>query len=189
MILSVEQTMISYGLLFILILIFSFVGWIIKTSNGFKKSLIKIDEALSGIDVALTKRYDLLTQLVDVVSSYTKYEKDTLMKVVELRNNSTIEEKSELNKEINESFNKISVVMESYPELKSIETVKVLQKAIIESEEHLQAARRMYNANVSYYNESIMVFPSNIIANNQGLKEKEFFKAEETKKETVNVKI
>ena len=56
-------------------------------------------------------------------------------------------------------------------------------------EEHLQAARRIYNSNVSTYNQLIVTFPTNTIAKKKGMTKKDFFKAEETKKENAKIKL
>ena len=57
----------------------------ISTLNKIKRLFIKVNESLSGIDIALTKRYDVLTKLVEVVKGYAKHEKEVLIKVIELR--------------------------------------------------------------------------------------------------------
>ena len=84
---------------------------------------------------------------------------------------------------------KINALAESYPELKSNENYNTLQLTIVDVEEHLQAARRLYNSNVSNYNQMIKVFPNSIIAGSKGCKEKEFFVAEEAKKEDVKIDL
>ena len=87
------------------------------------------------------------------------------------------------------NLDKINVVVENYPELKSSENYKMLQQSIVEVEEHLQAARRMYNSNVSIFNQMIVTFPTSIISNSKGMTKKEFFEAEETKKKDVKINL
>ena len=84
---------LSLILIIVVIFIITLLGWFISVSNKLNRALVKIDEASSGIDVALTKRYDVLSKLIDVVKAYTKHEKDTLFEVVKLRNDMTINEK------------------------------------------------------------------------------------------------
>ena len=86
-------------------------------------------------------------------------------------------------------FEKINVLAEAYPELKSSENYNTLQLTIVDVEEHLQAARRLYNSNISSYNQMIKVFPNNIIANSKGCKEMEFFVADEEKREDVKIDL
>ena len=61
------------------------IVWVIATVNNFKRLEIKIDEALSGIEVALEKRYDMLTKLMDTAKGYMAHENDIFTKVVNLR--------------------------------------------------------------------------------------------------------
>jgi len=173
----------------VLIIAVILVGYVISISNGLNRALIKIDEASSDIDVSLTKRYDVLTKMIDVVKGYAKYEQETLFKTIELRKNMTMQEKSEANKAMGENIAKINALAENYPDLKASENYKTLQKAIADVEEHLQASRRLYNANVSSYNQRIVTFPSSIIANSRGLTKKEFFAAEENKREDVKIDL
>ena len=70
------------------------VIWFVATKNKLNQTLVKIDEANSGIDVALTKRYDVLTKMIDSVKVYAKHEKETLFEVINLRKGMSIEEKN-----------------------------------------------------------------------------------------------
>ena len=163
--------------------------WFVATSNALNKAVVKIDEANSGIDVALTKRYDVLTKMLDITKGYAKHEKETLFETIKLRKDMSMAEKSEANNKMSEAFGKINVLAEAYPELKSSENFKTLQLSVSDVEEHLQAARRLYNANISYYNQMIVSFPTSIIAGMKGLTKKEFFVADEVKKEDVKMEF
>ena len=61
----------------VVIIIISIIAWWISTANWFRRAAVKIDEANSGIDVALTKRFDLLTKLLATVKCYAKHETET----------------------------------------------------------------------------------------------------------------
>ena len=177
------------ALVIVLIIIAVVVISIIVMSNNLNKALVKIDEADSGIDVALTKRYDVLTKMIETVKGYAKHEKEVLFDVVKIRKGMTIEEKNEANKQMDETLSKINVLAENYPDLKASENFKTLQDSINDVEEHLQAARRLYNANISSYNQMIVTFPISIIAGTKGLSKREFFVAEEHKKQDVEIKF
>ena len=178
-----------YVLIAIVVVIFIIVVWYISVSNKIVRASIKVDESFSGIDVALAKRYDVLTKMVDVVKGYTKHEKEILLKVVELRNNMSMQEKKDANAVMDENFNKINAVVENYPDLKASENFKILQQSVVDVEEHLQAARRLYNSNVSLYNQMIITFPNNIVAKNKGAIEKDFFEVDDIKREDVKIKL
>ena len=179
--------MIAVGIIVAILIIV--IIYVISVSNSLNKSLVKIDEASSGIDVALTKRYDVLTKMIDAVKGYSKHEQETLFKTVELRKNMTIQEKNTVNEAMNENLSKIYALAESYPELKSSENYKVLQQSIVDVEEHLQASRRLYNANVSSFNQKIVTFPVSIIATSKCLAKKDFFIADEKKREDVKINL
>ena len=172
--------------------VFILLIWIIASYNGLQGAKIKVNEAESGIDVALTKRFDVLTKLVEVVKGYAKHEKETLEKVIALRNSvhlgkASIGEKQEIVRQTDELLRSINVIVEQYPDLKASENFKQLQLAIADVEEHLQAARRVYNNNVSHYNHKVHLFPSNIVASMFRFQPREFFIADEYKRGDVEI--
>ncbi len=163
-------------------------GWIISTTNAFRKMLIKIDESESSIDVALTKRFDLLSKMFSAAKGYMKHEQETLTKVVAMRqpgHGASIEEKQAFANEVTKGLQALNIVVEQYPDLKASQNVLKLQDATMEVEENLQASRRVYNSNVSYYNQKVVVFPSNVIANWKKFEKRAFFEAESVKREDV----
>lgn len=176
-------------LIVIAVIALVFIVWYISTSNKLNRMVVKVDESFSGIDVALAKRYDVLTKMMAVVKSYAKHEKETLFEVIKLRQNMSVQEKSEANKMMDENFKKINVIAESYPELKSNENYKTLQLSIVDVEEHLQAARRLYNSNVSLYNQQLVSFPTSAIAKMKGMTKKDFFEVDEIKRNDVEINL
>jgi LemA protein len=179
-------------LVILLIIVISFFGWIIKTSNNFKIMKVKIGEADAGIGVALQKRYDTLTKLMQTVKAYAKHEVDTLTKMVELRqglSGASIAEKADYAHKLDSAASQIQVVAESYPELRSSDNYRQFQDAILDSEDHLQAARRLYNNNISAFNQAIVVFPASIIANASHLTPLGFFEIEEAKRGDVTIDL
>ncbi len=177
----------KYVLLAVLILLIAVIIWYIKTNNKIKSTKIKIDESLSGIDVALTKRFDMLTKLLDITKAYANHEKFTLIETIKMRNGMTVSERDEVNNKLDEIAKSIRVTAEAYPELKSSENFKQLQITVADVEEHLSAARRAYNANVSLYNQMLVRFPSSIVANNIGAVKADFFQADEEKRDDVKM--
>ncbi len=178
-----------YILIGVAVIVLIIVIWYIATINKLNRTIVKIDEADSGIDVALTKRYDVLTKMIDTVKGYAKHEKETLFEVINLRKGMTLDEKIKENAKMSQNLEKINLLVENYPELKASENYKVLQQSIIDVEEHLQAARRIYNSNVSTFNQMIVTFPTSIIANSKGMTKKEFFEAEEVKTQDVKIDL
>ena len=175
---------ILIGILVVVVLV---VVWYIATSNSIKVLDLKVQEGESGIDVALTKRYDVLTKMLDTVKGYMTHEQSTLVQMVQLRSGMSMNERNAANKSMDEVAKRISLVAESYPELKSSNNFVMLQNSIADVEEHLQAARRLYNSNVNAYNAKIVVFPNSIVAGNMGATQKQFFEAEEYKRQDVKM--
>lgn len=174
---------------FILLLVVLMIIWYIGVSNSIKVAALKVDESESGIDVALTKRYDVLTKMLDTVKGYQKHEQSVLSELVKLRTGMSMTEKKVANDAMDKVSRDISVLVEAYPELKSNTNFVELQKAIVDAEEHLQSARRLYNSNVNAYNTKLVVFPSSIVANNMGVVKREFFEADEIKRQDVKMQF
>jgi len=164
-------------------------GWWIRAVNNFKRKKIKIDESFSGIEVSLTKRFDQLTKLLEVTRGYIEHEKEVFTQVISMRRGMSIVELSETCTKMDALSTRINAVAESYPELRSAEIFSELQTGIRDAEKHLQAARRLYNSNVTAYNTAIAVFPSSIVAGILRLQNAEFFTAEEAKKVDVHIKF
>ncbi|MDR2558825.1 MAG: LemA family protein [Oscillospiraceae bacterium] len=163
------------------------LSWWIGTSNNFHRKTIKIKEALSGIEIALTNRFDKLTKLMDVAKGFAAHEKETLSMVISMRKGMNIGELNQAAAQCDQLMARINAVAEAYPELRSAEMFNELQKGIREAEAHLQAARRLYNSNVTLFNTAILVFPTSIVANAKHLQKFDFFEAEETKKADVKI--
>lgn len=175
-----------YGLIGIVVILLIVY---VSIANKLARAQVKIDEAESGIDVALTKRYDVLTKQLDIVKGYAKHEVETLTKVIELRKGMPLAEKQAAANQMDALQQGINVVAEAYPELRSSENFRTLQNAVTDAEEHLQAARRVYNANVSEYNQMLVTFPSSVVAGQKGLTRRDFFEAEEVKKADVKMEF
>lgn len=174
----------------VLLIVIGLIAWWIKTGNLLRREVVKIDESASGIDVALTKRYDLLTKSVAVVKGVAKHEQETLTQVISMRrpeSGASMKEKSEFASSMTKAFDSINIVAERYPEIKANANFTALQNQVAEVEEQLQASRRVYNSNVSIYNQDIIVFPKSIVANHLHMTRRDFFEAEEAKRKDVEI--
>jgi LemA protein len=164
---------------------------------AFRNSVVrmetKVNEADSGIDVQLTKRREMLEKLIDATKQTMKWEKDTLTQITELRktNPATLKtkEKSEFNQRLDALQGQINVQLEAYPTLTATQAVKNLQAGIAEVEDNIAAARRIYNSNVSIFNQEIQVYPKNVAASAMKKTTKIFFEADEHQKSDVKVDL
>ena len=123
-----------------------------------------------------------------IISESNRF-KVLIVKINEADSGMSMKEKYEANQLMDETSKKITAIAEGYPELHSSENYRQLQDSIVDAEDHLQAARRVYNMNVSSFNQAITVFPSSIIANAAKHKPKDFFVTSETKREDVKMSL
>lgn len=244
--------MIIYVILGIIVLLVIFY---ISIYNKLRRLSIKVEEGSSDIDVALEKRYDMLSEEIESVKKFLRHEYNTYLSVTDIRagkyieeenlkqkkvlseealntidktikaqqeqmerikkqlekqhtskkhtetnqakreayENSLVEQKMNINQKIGmlssiqQSLggvgSAINALSEQYPVLYSHVSMEYFQRMIYDAEEHLQAARRLYNSNVSLYNQKIVMFPYVIVANIHGMNKAAFYEVDENKKE------
>lgn len=173
------------SIIVILVVLVIIVFWCIRTVNGFKKKEIRVQEGLSGIEVALSKRYNVLTKMLDTAKGYMTHESELFTKVIELRRGMSIAEMNDAQQQMDTLSGKFFAVAESYPELRSSDVFVELQRGIRDAEEHLQAARRLYNSSVTAYNTAIAMFPAKLLAGSR--QPAEFFAEDASKCEDVKI--
>ncbi len=171
-------------LVVIAVLVLIPVLWLIGTYNGLVRLRQHVRESWSGIDTELRRRYDLIPNLVETVKGYAAHERETLQNVIEARTRAVASTGSPKQQATDENMlvgalRQLFAVSESYPDLKASENFLHLQEELANTEDRIQAARRLYNANVRDMNTRIEVFPSNIVANLFSFKPEEFFEVEE----------
>lgn len=165
--------------------------WCITTYNRFVKLKQRIKQASGSIDVYLKQRFDLIPNLVDTVKGYAKYESQVLETIIQLRKDYANRNENDIKEtqELNARYSNILALVEGYPELKANEAFLNLQKVLSKIESQLQAARRIYNMEVTEYNIKRLKVPSNIIATVFGFKEADLFEATEVEKENISAKF
>lgn len=163
----------------IFILVILIIGVIAIQYNSIMKLKQKVKQSRSGIDVYLQQRFNLIPNLVETVKGYMNYEKETLKNLTELRAQYNKTNDMKISQELNNKINYVIAVSEKYPELKASEQFLNLQKSLSKMESQLQAARRIYNNDVTTYNTKISVVPYNIVASIFRFKEEELFKIED----------
>ncbi len=159
--------------------------------NSLAAGLVRIKEALSGIDVQLKRRVDLIPNLVESVKGYAKHEKSIFENVTKARSAllgaSSVEEKGEANNMLTSALKSLFAVAENYPNLKANENLKHLQEELSDTENKIAYSRQFYNGNVRDFNTTLATFPGNSIGGMFGFKPQEFFEAEESEKKPVKV--
>ena len=161
--------------------------------NGLITLKIRVDEAWSDIDVQLKRRYDLIPNLVNTVKGYATHEKELFEKVTAARTAAmgagTPAEKESAENALSGTLKTLFAVSENYPDLKANQNFLELQRELTDTEDKIQASRRFYNGNVRDFNTKIEVFPTNMMAGILGFVKREFFEANATEKENVEVKF
>lgn len=177
-------------LILVIVIAILLVG--VSLYNSLVRKRNQIDNAFSSIDVMLKKRYDLLPNLVATVQQYASHEKETLIRLAELRSKSyqslTDEEKTEFDRNFSRMRTGLFAIAENYPELKASDNFLQLQRALNETEEQLAAARRTYNACVTDYNNAVQTFPSNLLAGMFGFTVRTLLVIPEAERAVPNVK-
>ena len=175
----------------LLMVVIILIALILLNYNKLIKQRNQVRQAKSGIDVVLNQRFDLIPNMVECVKSYSKYESETLDELVEARttykNTNGVDIKTA--ERINDKFNSILAVAESYPDLKANAQYMELQNRLSEIENKLQNVRNTYNAVVTRYNTTIETIPSNIVAKMFAFEKAELFKIEEEKRENINISV
>ncbi|NVN19020.1 LemA family protein [Muricauda sp. HICW] len=152
---------------FILIIVLILLFCVFLYNNLISKKN-KVEESYSSIDVMLKKRTDLIPQLISTVKGAIQHERETLSELTQLRErllDKTVdtEERFQLESQLGIMLGKLQVRAEAYPDLKANQNFLLLQSSLNEVEEQLSAARRAYNAAVNSFNNSIEMFPSNLM--------------------------
>lgn len=178
---------------FALIIIILLVIWFIFMYNGLVRKKNYIKEAWASIDVQLKRKTNVLTNLVDTIKMQTKYESETLEKIIGMRSqmlsNNKIEA-MEANDKISKMIPSIMAVSESYPELKSNQSFLHLMDDIKNVEDKIAYARTRYNTTVVDYNSTVQSFPTLIVAQLFGFTlEKTYEISDEEREHSDNLRI
>lgn len=156
--------------------------WLLVAFNGLVRARNQVRSAFSDIDVQLTRRHDLVPQLVAAVKGYASHEKRTLEAVASLRaiamKTPALGERSRVENALGDMVTKLVAIAEGYPDLKAAQNFAQLHTALVDVEDHLQYARRYYNGAVRQLNDRVQRFPDLLIAGPLGFKREEFYSDE-----------
>lgn len=174
-----------------LLIIFAVLLWGVVIYNKFVTLGKRAEEAWSDIDVALKKRWDLVPNLAAAVKAYAKHEKTLFSEVTKARTQTvgagSVHEKDVADGKVKDAIGKLIAVAENYPNLRASENFRTLQTQLSEIEDTIASARKYYNGTVRNLNIKTHTFPDLMIAGVFGIKEREFFEADEEERESVRV--
>ena len=159
------------GLIIVIALVVIVVAVYISMYNGLQRAKVNTDESWSQIDVQLKRRNDLIPNLVETTKGYAEHERETLSKVVELRNQMVAlpadvdpQKKMELSNQLTDSLKSIFALAENYPDLKASQNFTQLQEELTNTENKIAYSRQLFNSSAAVYNQKLLTFPSNVVA-------------------------
>lgn len=179
--------------LILIIAIVLVVLFVWSTYNSLATGKVRIKEALSGIDVQLKRRVDLVPNLLATVKGYAKHEKELLENVTKARaslmNAKGAAEKAKSDDMLSNALKSLIAISESYPDLKASKNFLALQEELSDIEAKIAYARQFFNTNVASFNSTLVNFPGSVIGNMFGFKQEEFFAAKDSEKQPVKVQF
>ena len=153
--------------------------WGVGIYNGLITARNAFKNAFAQIDVQLTRRYDLIPNLVEVAKGYLKHERETLEAVIQARaaavsglaaakaqpgDAAAMAQLGNAESGLAGALSRLMMVAEAYPDLKANQNMMQLTEELTSTENRIAFARQAYNDSVMAYNNKREVFPSNIIA-------------------------
>jgi LemA protein len=160
----------------------------------------RVKNGFSQIDVQLTRRHDLIPNLVEAVKGYMKHERETLDAVIQARNSAVsglqvaaadpanptaIQQLGAAEGALNGALGRLFALAEAYPDLKANQNMMQFQEELTSTENKVAFARQAFNDAVMNYNNGCESFPGSVIANNFNFKTAEFLEIEAPEKRAV----
>lgn len=169
------------------------VLWVILSYNKLVGLRNQVKNAWHQIDVQLKRRYDLIPNLVEAVKDYMSFEQETLQRVIQARNLAMNAQGPKAHAEaenmLTGALKSLFALTENYPDLKANQNVARLQEELTSTENKIAFSRQFYNDSVMGYNNTIQMFPSNVIAGFFQFKLEEFFNIPDTDRAPVKVDL
>src|SRR5215208_761040 len=153
-----------------------FVG---ATFNGLVRARNRYQSSFAQIDVQLTRRHDLIPNLVETAKGYIKHERETLEAVIAARNSAvsglkraaanpgdpaSVQQLAGAENALNGALGRLFAVAEAYPDLKANQNMMQLSEELTSTENKVAFARQAYNDSVMAFNNKREVFPSSLLA-------------------------
>jgi len=185
------------GTIVTLVILAAIVFWGISVYNNLVNTRNRVGNAFSQIDVQLTRRYDLIPNLIEAVKGYMNHERGTLEAVINARNAAmsglkkaaadpsnaeAIKELSAADAALGSTLGRLFALAEAYPDLKASQNMQQFQEELTSTENKVAFARQAFNDAVLTYNNACQNFPGNMIANNFGFKTAEFLEIDQEEK-------
>ncbi|WP_458863283.1 LemA family protein [Acidaminobacterium chupaoyuni] len=180
-------------LIVLLALVVLVVLWVMSTQRNLVRLDENINNAMSQIGVQLSSRFDALTALLDLTKGYAAHESETLLQTIRARRSvitekSTPDEVTAQENIITEALGRISMVSESYPELKANESYQKTMDSVNQYENMVRASRLIYNDSVTKLNRATRMFPTSLVAGMLGFSQRQYLQADQNKSDMPSMK-
>ncbi len=188
------------GFFILLGIVAAILVWGIAMYNNLVNLRNRVRNAFSQISVQLTRRHDLIPNLVEAVKGYMKHERETLEAVVEARNaavnglqaaaadpsnGQAIKALAGAEAALSGVLGRLFALAEAYPDLKANQNMMQLQEELATTENKVAFSRQAFNDAVLGYNNACQNFPNNLIANSFDFQHAEFLEIESDEKREV----
>ncbi len=156
----------------------------------------KAKEALSGIDVQLKKRSNLIPNILKIAKRFLEHEKSLLTEITQLRagtekdydkdDREAVQQHLNTAEQLTGKMGQLMIAVEDYPDLKSDQTMIQAMQTYNEVEAQIAAARRFFNSAVTSLNNAVQIFPGNVIAGWAGVSEMPLYETDDASKAPVD---
>ena len=180
-----DDSVRSSPILVVIVIILALIIWIWMSFNRFIQLRTLVRNAWSNTETELKRRYDLIPNLVSVVKEYAAHEQAVFEAVTAARtaaiatNGAPVEVQAPAEQALVTNLRTLLATAEAYPELEAATNFLELQQELVMTEDRIQLARRVYNANVLAMNNRVDSFPSNLVASMFDFQREDFFEIDE----------
>jgi LemA protein len=183
----VTTTLIVLGVVALLVV------FVIATYNRLVRLRNRVEAAWAQIDVQLTRRHDLIPNLVETVKGYAAHERETLDAVIRARQRAVaaegVEDQAQAENMLTGALRQLFALSEAYPDLKANQNFLALQEELTGTEGRIAYARQFYNESTMTYDNALETFPSNLIAGTFNFEPRPYFETEEASRGPVQVDL
>jgi LemA protein len=181
------ELLIGLGVLILLVVLF------VGAYNSLVNLRNRVQNAWAQIDVQLTRRHDLIPNLVETVKGYAAHERETLQAVTEARAAAmaaqTVGEHARAESDLSQALFNLRAVAEAYPDLKANQNFMQLQNELTATEDRIAGSRQAYNEAVRAYDTRRQTIPTNIVASLANFESYEYFETDPDSRSPVRVEF
>ncbi len=174
--------MVSFVLVLVLVVAVAVLIGFVVGYNKVRSADVRVDEALGGIDVQLTRRASLIPSLVSTVQTFASHEKavlghiaDAQMALTAATAGKSVAQRSSAEQQFDSAMGQVLALGQTYPQLSSSNNFLNLQQNLADTEDKLAFARQYYNDAVATVNRLTTTIPWMFVAGMAGVKQREFY--------------